>query len=141
MEIDLFATGVVIPAIPLLMTNFGNRYSSLSALIRRLHQDVLAARRAGDRSSEEIIERNIGEIEHLRRRLQLNRVTQFAIGTAFMFDVVAMCLVIMGMPFAATVWFIVTLILIGASMATYLIEIAISANALNLHLQDLEERH
>lgn len=138
MEIDLFAVGVLIPAIPLLMVNFGNRYASMSALIRKLHAHVVEERASGKPMSEETLEREILEIARLRRRLTLNRFTQFAIGAAFLLDIVAISLIVVGYSSVGAGVFVAALILIALSMISYLVEIAVSANALDLHLQDLE---
>lgn len=39
------------PAIPLMMTTFGNRWISLSALIRRTHDQILAENIQGQKKS------------------------------------------------------------------------------------------
>ena len=41
MQQDILIIGVLFPAIPLMMVNFGNRYTVLSNLIRNLHDEVL----------------------------------------------------------------------------------------------------
>ena len=41
MQQDILIIGVLFPAIPLMMINFGNRYSVLATLIRNLHDNVI----------------------------------------------------------------------------------------------------
>ena len=41
MQQDILIIGVLFPAIPLMMVNFGNRYSVLANLIRHLHDEVI----------------------------------------------------------------------------------------------------
>ena len=41
MQLNILIVGVLFPAIPLMMINFGNRYSLLSSLIRNLHDTVI----------------------------------------------------------------------------------------------------
>ena len=41
MQQDILIIGVLFPAIPLMMVNFGNRYTVLANLIRHLHDEVL----------------------------------------------------------------------------------------------------
>ena len=41
MHEDILIIGVLFPAIPLMMVNFGNRYSVLANLIRHLHDEVI----------------------------------------------------------------------------------------------------
>ena len=43
MQQDILIIGVLFPAIPLMMVNFGNRYTVLANLIRHLHDEVLRA--------------------------------------------------------------------------------------------------
>ena len=38
---DILIIGVLFPAIPLMMVNFGNRYTVLANLIRHLHDEVI----------------------------------------------------------------------------------------------------
>jgi len=42
----LFLPAALFPAIPLMIINYANRYSSLSALIRRIHDDLVANRKS-----------------------------------------------------------------------------------------------
>ena len=41
MQLNILIVGVLFPAIPLMMINFGNRYSLLAGLIRNLHDTVI----------------------------------------------------------------------------------------------------
>ena len=41
MQQDTLTIGVPFPAIPLMMVNFGNRYSALAKLISHLHNEVI----------------------------------------------------------------------------------------------------
>ena len=41
MQQDILIIGVLLPAIPLMMVNFGNRYTVLATLIRHLHDEVI----------------------------------------------------------------------------------------------------
>ena len=41
MQQDILIIGVLFPAIPLMMVNFGNRYTVLANLIRHLHDEVI----------------------------------------------------------------------------------------------------
>ena len=68
----LFLPAALFPAIPLMMINYANRYSSLSALIRRIHDDI-----ANRKSKGEIyVQRYLEQIQILKRRLYLNRTFQ-----------------------------------------------------------------
>ena len=41
MQQDILIIGVLFPAIPLMMVNFGNRYTVLANLIRHLHDEMI----------------------------------------------------------------------------------------------------
>ena len=41
MQQDILIIGVLFPVIPLMMVNFGNRYTVLANLIRHLHDEVI----------------------------------------------------------------------------------------------------
>ena len=42
MQLNILIIGALCPAIPLMMINFGNRYSLLAKLIRNLHDTVIS---------------------------------------------------------------------------------------------------
>ena len=42
MQHDILIIGVLFPAIPLMMVNFGNRYTVLAYFIRQLHDEVFS---------------------------------------------------------------------------------------------------
>jgi hypothetical protein len=51
MQLDILIVGVLFPAIPLMIINFGNRYSLLAGLIRSLHDTVINAQTPADDSA------------------------------------------------------------------------------------------
>ena len=65
MQQDILIIGVLFPAIPLMMVNFGNRYSVLANLIRHL-RDLIR-----DSVSPKDAERFLLQISRLRDRLRL----------------------------------------------------------------------
>ena len=69
----LFLPAALFPTIPLMMINYANRYSSLSALIRRIHDDLVENRKL---KGETYVKRYLEQIQILKRRLYLNRTFQ-----------------------------------------------------------------
>ena len=67
MQLDILIVGVLFPAIPLMMINFGNRYSLLAGLIRSLHDTVINAQTPADDSA-----RFFQQIASLRQRLNIS---------------------------------------------------------------------
>ena len=66
MQFDILIVGVLFPAIPLMMVNFGNRYLLLAGLIRSLYDTVINAQTPADDSA-----RFLGQIASLCQRLRL----------------------------------------------------------------------
>ena len=71
MQQDILIIGVLFPAIPLMMVNFGNRYTVLANLIRHLHDEVIR-----DNVSPKDAERFLLQISPLRNRLRLIGIIQ-----------------------------------------------------------------
>ena len=51
MQLNVLIIGALFPAIPLMMINFGNRYSLLAKLIRNLHDTVISEKISTDDSA------------------------------------------------------------------------------------------
>ena len=71
MQQDILFIGVLFPAIPLLMVNFGNRYTVLANLIRHLHDEVIC-----HNISPQDAKRFLRQIGRLRDRLRLIGIIQ-----------------------------------------------------------------
>ena len=84
MQQDILIIGVMFPAIPLMMINFGNRYTVLASLIRDLHDAVIR-----DNTSLGDAERFLRQINTLRKRLRL-------IGIVRTISALALCLCTVG---------------------------------------------
>ena len=85
MQQDILIIGVLFPAIPLMMINFGNRYTVLASLIRDLHDAVIR-----DNTSLGDAERFLRQINTLRKRLRLIGIVQTISALAFCFALSAM---------------------------------------------------
>ncbi len=140
----LFLPAALFPAIPLMMINYANRYSSLSVLIRKIHDDLIE----NSHSKGEIyIKRYLEQIQILRRRLYLNRTFQTLGAVSFFVNLIAIFFglqLITDIPNPNMVnvfisFFIAALIIFSISIALFIIELQLSVKALNKHLEDLEE--
>ena len=69
----LFLPAALFPAIPLMMINYANRYSSLSALFIRIHYDLVVNRKS---RGETYVKRYLEQIQILKRILYLKRTFQ-----------------------------------------------------------------
>jgi hypothetical protein len=128
-RITLATPALLFSAISLLMLAFTNRFHSLAVLVRSLH--ALYKERP-----DEVL---YGQIRNLRTRLSLIRWMQVAGIASLLLCVLSMLLIYVRSLLAAEIVFGVGLLLMIVSLALSLWEIQISANALNLHLRDIEE--
>ena len=134
MQLDILIVGVLFPAIPLMMINFGNRYSVLAGLIRNLHDTVINEKILTDDSS-----RFFTQIASLRKRLRLIAIIQTCSALAFIFNLSAMISVYFGVETLGSWLFFSAIILMVAAMVQFTIEIQIANSALDVHLSDLEK--
>ena len=133
MQQDILIIGVLFPAIPLMMVNFGNRYTVLANLIRHLHDEVIR-----DNVSPTDVERFLLQINRLRDRLRLIGITQSCAAIAFVLALAAMICAYFGYMEVASWLFLGSIFLMMGSMLLFTREIQIANTALDVHLSDLE---
>ena len=132
----LLLPAALFPAIPLMMISFGNRYTTLATLIRKIH-DELMGKKLTKRDKE--TNRYLKQINVLRQRLTLNRATSTLSAIAFIFNLVAMYFAFTEHYKIFGAVFMASLIMFGFSISLYIIELQLATKALDTHLQDLEE--
>ena len=134
MQQDILIIGVLFPAIPLMMINFGNRYIVLANLIRTLHDTVVR-----DNTPPQDAKRFLLQITALRSRLRLIGMIQTMSASAFIMVLLAMVTTYMDMVILASWMFITSLALMGLAMVIFMREIHLGNSALDVHLSDLKE--
>lgn len=130
MNIDVTTPALLFPAISLLLLAYTNRFLTLAQLIRSLHQNY-------KENPNNIL---LGQIENMRKRVHLIKHMQ-GVGVASL----TVCVICMFLLFSGNdVWgkytFGLSLILLLVSLILSLWEIAISVDALELHLNDIEKK-
>ena len=130
-DLNFWYPALLFPAIPLMMIVFGNRYSSLSKLIRDLHDRVLQEGEVRDKFTE--------QIELLTDRLFLVKSMQTLAGLAFIANLLTIFFRYIGVPSVAFSLFGVATILLSISILLFLIEIQKSSSALSKHISNLEK--
>tara|TARA_B100001564_G_C20617023_1_gene660432 strand:+ start:827 stop:1252 length:426 start_codon:yes stop_codon:yes gene_type:complete len=123
------------PAIPLMMISFGNRYTSLSKLIRKIHDEFINKKISpNDKSAS----RYFAQIQVLNKRLRYVKLMQFFSGISFFFNLIT---ILVGIYFLdiSLILFITALFFFALAICVFLIEINISTKALKTHLEDLED--
>jgi len=130
MNIDYTVTALMFPAIPLIMTVYSNRFHTLSALIRKLHD-------------EHVFEKHIPpEWERQLKNLSLRiNYLKYAIGAAslgFLFNMLTVLGLYLEAVLVARLIFASCCISMIISILLFLLEIFLSTNALKLHLSDMK---
>ncbi len=129
MELTLSTPALLFPAVSLLLLAYTNRFLALAALIRELQ--------ARYREHPEPVIK--GQIDNLRRRVNLIRAMQEADVASLFLCVLCMSLLFAGFILSGKLVFAVSLLLLMVSLALSVKEIHISVRALNLQLQDIED--
>jgi hypothetical protein len=130
-DLNFWYPALLFPAIPLMMIVFGNRYSSLSKLIRELHDRALQKGNSQNKLTE--------QIELLTDRLFLVKYMQTLSGLAFITNLLTIFSRYINFPSLAFSLFGVATILLSASILLFLIEIQKSSLALSKHISDLKK--
>lgn len=128
MEINITTPALLFPAISLLLLAYTNRFLTLASLIRALHKNY----------QENSTDALLGQIKNMRKRVYLIKHMQ-GVGVASL----SLCVLCMFLLFAGQIdlgkyVFGFSLITLLLSLILSLWEIAISVDALELHLSDIE---
>lgn len=128
MNIDVTTPALLFPAISLLLLAYTNRFLTLAQLIRSLHQNYK------DNPNHILL----GQIKNMRKRVHLIKHMQGVGVASLTFCVICMFLLFSGNDLLGKYTFGLSLILLIISLVLSLWEIAISVDALELHLNDIE---
>lgn len=128
MDFNLTTPGLLFPAISLLLLAYTNRFLALANVIRKLHAEYKIA---PDPSY-------LKQIHNLRRRIRLVRNMQFSGVLSLLLCMVCMFLLFLGLVIVAEIIFAVSMLVMMLSLGFSLVEIHISVQALDLHLEDIE---
>jgi len=130
MNIDYTVAALMFPAIALIMGVYNSRFHTLSALIRKLHDEY-------------VFEKHIPpEWKRQLKNLSLRSVNlKYAIGLAglgFLFNMLTVFTLYLDLIFYARIIFGLCCLSLFFSIVLYLGEILVSTKALKLHLSDMK---
>ena len=128
---------ILFPAIPLMMTNFANRYSSLATLIRKIHDELIDKDFSKNDPS---ISRSLEQIEIFRKRLSLNRMMQTMAILSFLINLLSIFFVFLYPPYFVAI-FLLGVLLFSISISPYILELRLAVQTLDKHLEDLKDLH
>src|SRR6186997_2923424 len=127
-QISINTPALLFPAITLLMLAYTNRFLSLAALVRKLHEEYVSGEK----------KKNIlNQIKNIRTRLNLIRYMQSMGVMSFLCCVLCMYLIFRGWMEMAHWVFAFSLLFLLLSIILSLIEINKSTRALELQLGDI----
>ena len=130
MSIDYTVTALMFPAIPLIMAVYSNRFHTLSALIRKLHDEYVFEKHIPPEWEK--------QLKNLSQRINYLKFSIGAAGLGFLFNMMTVLGLYLGKIFVARLIFASCCISMIISIILFLFEIFLSTNALKLHLSDMK---
>ena len=129
MDISINTPALLFPAISLVMLAYTNRFLTLSARVRTLH-DIYVKQEKND-----IIH---GQIKNIRYRIKLIKRMQTLGVLAFLCCILCMFFIYLGLTILANWIFAFCMLSFASSLCFSLLEINLSMKAIELELSDME---
>jgi len=133
MNLEYTFIAIMFPAIPLTMVMFGNRFHTVSVLIRQMHDEYIY---------EKVMPVEFNkQLQILKSRIILLKRAQIAMGLSFLFNMFSVFSLFFNSMMPAKLFFALCLFSIIMALIIYLYEITLSTKALNYHLLDLDTKN
>tara|TARA_B100002051_G_C16369776_1_gene455238 strand:+ start:31 stop:435 length:405 start_codon:yes stop_codon:yes gene_type:complete len=130
MNIDYTVAALMFPAMALIMGVYNTRFHTLSALIRKLHDEYVFEKHIPPEWKKQL--KNLSH-----RSINLKYAIGLA-GLAFLFDMLTVFALYLDLIFYARLIFGLCCLSLFFSIVLYLGEIFVSTRALKLHLSDMK---
>ena len=130
MNIDYTVTALMFPAIPLLMSVYANRFHTLSALIRKIHDEYVWEKHIPSEWEKQLINLN-GRVKWLRYTLA------FA-SFGFLFNMLTVFALYLNVILVARIIFGSCCLVMIISVIFFIRDIHLSTETLKLHLSDMK---
>ena len=130
MNIDYTVAALMFPAMALIMGVYNTRFHTLSALIRKLHDEYVFQKHIPPEWKKQL--KNLSH-----RSVNLKYAIGLA-GLAFLFDMLTVFALYLDLIFYARLIFGLCCLSLFLSIVLYLGEIFVSTRALKLHLSDMK---
>lgn len=127
-QLTLTTPALLFSAISLILLAYTNRFLAYAQVVRSLHTSF----------KENPNSLLLGQIQNLRKRLQLTKTMQVLGISSLLLCVLCMFLIYVRFMIWAEILFGIALVLLLLSLAFSIREIQISVKALDLHLSDME---
>jgi hypothetical protein len=122
MNIDYTVTALMFPAIPLLMSVYGNRFHTLSDLIRKIHDEYVWEK----------------QLINLNGRVRWMKYTLACASFGFLFNMLTVLALYLDRIFVARVIFGSCCVAMIVSVIFFIRDIHLSTESLKLHLSDMK---
>ena len=130
MNVDFTVTALMFPTIPLLMSVYANRFHTLSALIRKIHDEYVWEKHIPSEWEKQLINLN-GRVKWLRYTLA------FA-SFGFLFNMLTVFALYFNVIFVARIIFGSCCLVMIISVIFFIRDIHLSTETLKLHLSDMK---
>ena len=122
MNIDYTVTALMFPAIPLLMSVYGNRFHTLSNLIRKIHDEYIWEK----------------QLKNLNGRVKWLKYTLGCASFGFLFNMSTVFALYLDLIFVARIIFGSCCLAMIVSVLFFIRDIHLSTETLRLHLSDMK---
>ena len=129
---------LLLPAITFLMISFGTRFTVISNLIRKIHDESTDK---SDLKTKDYRIRINSEISALNKRLLLTQILQISAGLGFLFNLLAILMFLVENKDLSFILFMSGLVTLIISIVLFIIEISISSKSLRVHITDVEDEN
>ena len=130
MDIDYTVAALMFPAIPLMMTMYSNRFHTLSALIRQLHDKFTFEKKIPPELEK--------QLHVLNKRTNFLKYVMGFSSFGFLFNMLTVLLLYLDLTFYARLSFALCCVCMIISIFLFLQEVRMSNEALKYHLSDID---
>ena len=130
MNVDYAVTALMFPAIPLLMSVYGNRFHTLSSLIRKIHDEYIWEKHIPQEWEKQLI--------NLSERVRWMKYTLAFASFGFLFNMMTVFALYLDRVFIARIIFGSCCLVMIISVIFFIRDIFVSTETLKLHLSDMK---
>ena len=132
MDIDYTVVALMFPAIPLIMNVYSTRFHTLSALIRKIHDEYVFEKHTPPEWKD--------QLKNLNDRVVVLKYSIMFGAFGFLFNMVTVFALYLDELFIARIIFGSCCLSVMISIIFFIREIQISTRALRLHISDMDDQ-
>tara|TARA_B100000674_G_C37475531_1_gene749068 strand:- start:236 stop:643 length:408 start_codon:yes stop_codon:yes gene_type:complete len=132
MNIDYTVVALMFPAIPLIMNVYSSRFHTLSALIRKIHDEYVFEKHTPPEWKD--------QLKNLNDRIRVLKYSIMFGAFGFLFNMITVFALYLDELFIARIIFGSCCLSMMTSIIFFIREIQISTKALRLHISDMDDK-